>query len=111
MALGGDGDPPLDGRAADRQVAQTAFDESQHLVAPGLRPDEIGVLLVVFQQAVAERRELEKVVLLGDSFGGAAAIGARIAGPGVAHVQLIEDAVLPGVGAFLNVAVLLAPQE
>ena len=56
-------------------------------------------------------RELEEIILFGDGFGGAAAIGTRIAGLGVVDVELVEDAVLAGVAAFIDVAVLAAALE
>ena len=70
-----------------------------------------GLLFVELQQLVGERRELEEVILFGHGLGGAAAIGARIAGLGVVHVELVEDAILPGVTAFIDVAVRQAALE
>ena len=63
------------------------------------------------EQLVLKRRELEEVVLFGDGLGRAAAIGARIAGLGVVDVQFVEDAVLAGVGALVDIAVLQASIE
>ena len=77
-----------------------------HFVAARLGLDEIGLRLVELEQPVLEGRELEEVVLLGDGLGGAAAVGAGIAGLGVVDVEFVEDAVLAGVGALVDVAVL-----
>ena len=95
-------------RAADGKIVQPLLDEGDDFVALRLRLDEIGLLVVELEQALGERRELEKVILLGDRFRGPAAIRARIAGLGLVHVQLVENAVLAGVTALVHVAVLHA---
>jgi len=66
---------------------------------------------VQLDELFGEGRELEEEVLLGDGFGGPAAVRARVAGFGVADVELVEEAVLPGVGALVDVAVVEAAAE
>ncbi len=70
-----------------------------------------GCVFVEFEQLVREGRELEEVILFGDGFGGAAAIGAGVAGLGVVDIEVVEDAVLAGVAAFIDIAVLAAALE
>ena len=101
-------DAPLDGRAADRKIVQPLLDERDHFVAARLGLDEIRLLFVELQQLVLKRRELEEVVLFGDGLGRTAAVGARIAGLGIVDVQLVEHAVLAGVRALVDVAVVEA---
>ncbi len=67
-----------------------------------------GLLFVELEQASGERGEFEKVVLFGDGFGGPAAIRTGIAGLGVVDVEFVEDAILAGVAAFVDAAVLQA---
>ena len=99
-------DAPFEGGAGDREVLQTAADEADDFIAARFGRDEIRVVFVVLQQLVGEGRELEEVVFFGDGFGGAAAIGAGVAGLGVVDVEFVEDAVLAGVAAFVDVAVV-----
>ncbi len=56
---------PRERGARDGDVAQTATDEAERLVALGDRPDEVGVGVVVLEQPLFERAQLEEVVLLG----------------------------------------------
>ena len=55
---------PVERGARDRQVAQSAGDEADHLVAPHVGPDELRVRLVVGQQLVGVGRQPEEVGLL-----------------------------------------------
>src|SRR5215813_3864549 len=57
-------DSPLDLRSGYREVRQPALQERHHLGAPGLRPHEPGVLLVVLEQRPGVLREAEEDVLL-----------------------------------------------
>src|SRR5262249_48500750 len=57
-------DSPLDLGAGDRDVRQPALEKRHHLGAPGLRPHEPGVLLVVLEQRAGVLREAEEDVLL-----------------------------------------------
>src|SRR5581483_9230009 len=57
-------DAPALAGARDVQVLQALLDQRDDLVAPALRLDEVGVLLVVAQQPVAELRLLEIVAVL-----------------------------------------------
>ena len=61
-----DGDAPGEPLAGDRDVLEARLDEVDDLVAAALGLDEVGVRRVVGEQAVAERREPEEVVLLLD---------------------------------------------
>ncbi len=58
-----------------------------------------------------KRRKLEEVVFFGDRFGGTAAIGTVVARLGIVHIELVEDAILAGVAAFVDVAVVQAALE
>jgi hypothetical protein len=68
-----DGDPPLEGRATDRQVPQRIFrigQASQNVVPVLLRPDEIGMVLDVPDETILVRSHFEKVRLLLDPLEG-----------------------------------------
>ncbi len=104
-------DAPLEGAAADRQVAQPAAHERRHFVPPRLRPDELRILLVVLQQLVFEGRELEEIILFVDRFGRAVAQRARLARPRGIHVQVVEDAVLSGVRPLVDVSAVAQAAE
>ena len=103
--------PHLIDGAADRQIRQALLDEREHFVALGFGEDEVGLFLVEIQQLLLERGQFEVVVLFGDGFGGASAFGARVARFRVVHVELIEHAILAGVAAFVDVAVVEAAAE
>src|SRR6185312_3988807 len=104
-------DAPFERGARNREILQAAANEADDLIAAGFGPDEVRILLVMLQQTITERRQLEEVVFLGDGFGGASAIGTVVAGFGVVDVKLVEDAVLAGVAAFIDVPVGLASLE
>ena len=55
---------PGEGGAGDRHVSQAAPDEAEGLVALGRRADEVGVAVVVVEQALLELAQLEEVVVL-----------------------------------------------
>src|SRR4051794_14299985 len=61
--IGFDRYAPFDARAGDRNIRKTAAYESQDLVTPDLRPDEVRVGVVELEQPVSEGREFEEVVL------------------------------------------------
>ena len=54
---------PVERRAGDRQVAQSAGHEADHLVAPDVGADELRVRLVMGEQPVGIGRQLEEVGL------------------------------------------------
>ena len=91
-------------RLTERSL-QAAAHEGDDFVAARLRPDEVGIALVELEQLALEGRELEEVVLFADGFGDAAAVGAGRAGRNI-DVGLVGDAVLAGVGAFVDVSAL-----
>jgi hypothetical protein len=105
-----DGYTPLDICARNRQIRKTLPHEGQCFVAPRLRLDEIG-RLVKLQESFCKRGKLEEEVLLRDSFGGPAAIRAGVARLGVVNVQIVEDAILPGVRTLVDITILPAPIE
>ncbi len=105
------GIPPFDGGAGDGEVLEAAADEAEDFVAFGIRLNETGIGFVMREEFFGEGGELEEVVFLGNGFGGAAAVGAGIAGFGVVDVEFVEDAVLAGVGAFIDVAGVEAALE
>jgi hypothetical protein len=100
--LGRDGNAPLDGGPADGDVLESLLYEGDNFVAARVGLDEVGIIFIELQQAIAEGRELEVEILFRYRFGRTAAIRTRIAGLGFADVQLIEDAVLAGVAALVN---------
>ena len=55
-----------------RKIAQSALDETHHLIAPCLGTDEIGVLPIVAEQPVLVGGELEEIALLLDPLHGRA---------------------------------------
>ena len=61
-----DGDAPGEPLPADRDVLEARLDEADDLVPPALGLDEVGVGLVVGEQAVGEGGEAEEVILLLD---------------------------------------------
>ena len=107
----GDGNAPLDIGAGDGKIVEALAQEGDDFVAARFGLEKFGVRFVKFQQAAGEGRKLEEEVLFGDGLGGPAAIGAGIAGLGVIDVEIVEDAVLAGVRAFIDVAVIAATLE
>src|SRR5882762_10176404 len=69
------------------------------------------MLLIMLEQAFRKGRELEEIVFLGDRLRRPSAVRAGIAGLGLVYVQLIKDAILAGVIAFIDIAVLQAALE
>src|SRR5207237_9777833 len=57
-------DAPIERRARDRQIPQTALDEADDLVAARIRADEVGLRLIKVEQSVLVSRELEEIALL-----------------------------------------------
>ncbi len=70
--------------------------------------NEFRVRFVEIEQLLRECRELEEVIFFRDRFGGASAIGTVVARLRIIHIQFIEDAVLAGVTAFIDEAVVQA---
>ena len=102
-------DAPGDRRAADREVLQAAADEAEGLVALGLGPDEVGVLLVPLEQGLLVLREPEEVVLLAHQLDGAAVDGAvAVDQLGLGVVRLAGHAVEALVRAEVDVAGVVA---
>ena len=106
-----DGNAPFDGGPADGDVLEALLHERDHFIAARFRADEFGIVFVELEQPLLERRKLEVEILLGDGFGGASAIRAGIARLGFVDVQLIEDAILAGVVALVDVAAFDAAVE
>ena len=44
LGIAGHRNAPLERRAADRKIAQSAAHESDHFVAPGFRTNEVGIV-------------------------------------------------------------------
>ena len=103
-------DAPAHAGAGHTGVLQALLDESDHLVLAGGGLDEIGVVLVVLQQAVGIFAGLEEIRFLLGFIHGAAAVGAAAVlqlrfGP----EALARLAVHALVGAFIDVALLVQP--
>ncbi len=103
---------PREGGAGDGDVAQPSSDEPQGLVALGDGSDEVGVAVVVVQEALLERAELEEVVVLlhldhRSPVHGAVAVDQLVLGV----VVLARDAVQARVGSQLDEPVVVDPLE
>ena len=96
------GQAPLDGFAADGDIAQAGLDKTLHLVAAEGGADEIGLVLVELEELVLEGGELEEVVLLGNDFRGTAAKRAIDGIGGVGDVEIVENAVTPLIKGFVD---------
>src|SRR5262249_25685986 len=107
--IAGHWDAPLEGAAADGEVAQPALDEGDHLIAPRLRADEPRILLVMRQQLVGEDGELEVVVLLAYGFRRSPALRTGRARANGVDIELVKDAILAGVRALVDEALILDP--
>src|SRR5579859_6568647 len=103
----GNRNAPLEGAAADREIAQTALYEGNHLIAPRFWPDETWFLLVMRQQLVGEGRKLKVIVLFAGRLGRATAFGAGSAGTHGIDIKLVKDAVLARVCAFVDKTLVL----
>ncbi len=106
-----DGNSPTNRGAGDAEVLQPAFHETDDLVAPRFRLDESRILAVKIEQRLFECGEFKEVVFFGESFERAPAIGTVVAGLGIIHKSVVVDAVLAGVMALVDVAVLAAKAE
>ena len=111
MTFHGRANAPLHIGARDGKIVQALLDERDHFVAAVIGLDELRIFFVQLEQRFLERGKLEEVVFFGHGFGGVAARGARIAGLDVVDVGFIADAIGPGIGALVNVPVLLAAFE
>ena len=69
----GDGDAPVEGGAADREIGEPALHEGDDFVAISFGRDEVRMGFVVRQQLVGVSGEPEEVALLLDPFDGRAA--------------------------------------
>ena len=103
---------PGERRAGDGDVAQASPDEPQRLVALGDGTDEVGVAVVVVEQALLERAQLEEVVVLlhldhGSPVHGAVAVDQLVLGV----VVLARDAVEARVRGQLDEPVVVDPLE
>jgi hypothetical protein len=101
---------PANRCARDAEVAETAFDETEDFVAASFRLDEIGMLGIPIEKRFLECRELEVEIGFGDGFRGTATIGAVLARLYV-DVSIVVDAVLPGVVAGVDEAIVAALLE
>ena len=102
---------PLERGAADRQIAQSAAHERDHLVAPRLGTNEVGMLGVILQQPLFHGRQLEEIIFLVNRFGRPPALGTRRARADDIDVELVEHAILAAVRTFVDVAALLQSGE
>ena len=91
--------------AADGKVLQSTFDERNDFVATRFRANPLRLFGIEAQELVGKCRELEEVILLVHGFGDAAALRAALPRADV-HVHLVRNAVLSGVAALVDVAVL-----
>src|SRR6185437_6718504 len=105
--IAGNWNAPLKSAAADGEIAQPALDESDDLIAPRLRTDEAGVLLIVRQQLVGKGGELEVIVLFAYGFRRTAALWARRAGTNRIDIKFVEDTILAGIRTLINEAFFL----
>ncbi len=102
---------PFQRGAADGKIVEAGAHKGEHFIAARFRLDEIGLRFVQLDQLFGESRELEEVVFLGDGLGGAAALRARVAGLGLVDVEFVVNAILAGVAALIDVAVVQAALE
>ena len=70
--------------------------------------NEFRILGVQLQQFVLERRQLEEVIFFRDRFRRPSALGTWRAGADGIHVKFVKDAILAGVFALVDEAVLAA---
>ena len=108
LLVPGDGYPPAQRRARDRDVPQAPLDEPERLVPLARRSHGVGSGVVPLEQAILERAELEEIVLLfhldhRSSVHGTVAVDELLLGV----VVLAGHAVEPAVGAELDVAVVV----
>ena len=104
-------DAPLHAGAADGKVAQAGAHERHHFVAASLRTDKFRMLLIMPQQFLFHRRQLEEIIFFAHRFGGTPALRTRRARPGIVHVQLVVHAILPGIAAFVDESFFLQAAE
>ena len=78
---------------------------------PALGTDEIRVRGVEIEKSLLEFREFEKVILLGDGFGRAAAVRTRIAGTRVHDIGVVVHAILAGIVSLLDETIFPAALE
>ncbi len=109
--IAGDGDAPGKSGAGDGEIAQAAFDERDDFVAARLGIDEVGIFFVELEKRLGHVGELEEIILLLNGFGDASADRAGCAGSVVVGVEFVEDAILAGVGTFVDEAALLEQGE
>ena len=100
-------DAPGERRAADGKIAQSAADEREHFIAPRLGADEMGLLGVEADQLVLKCRELEKIIFFLHRFRGATALRAGRTRTDGIDVEFVKHAILAGVVALIDVAVIL----
>ena len=106
---------PVERRAGDRQVAQPAGDEADHLVAPDVGPDELGMGLVVGEQLVGVGGQPEEVGLLLGPRHRRAGLGrdphpvGADGGLGLGEEAFVADRVPALVGVEIDVAGLVHP--
>src|SRR5262249_23275730 len=96
------GNAPFKRAAADRKIAQTTFHEGDDLIAPCLRPDEVGIVTVMLQQRLGHGRELEEIIFFANGLGDATAVWTGIAGLGAFHERFVGNTVLSGIGSLVD---------
>ena len=57
-------DAPFEAGAGHRQVMHAAFDEADDLIAPRFRRDEVGVVVVEFEQRFLPFRKVKEIARL-----------------------------------------------
>src|SRR5204863_4161872 len=92
-------------------IAKPGAHERHDFVPSRLWSDEVGLLGVQLDQLVLECRQLKKIVFFFYRFRWSPTLGAGSAGSNGIHIKFIEDAVLAGVTAFVDVSVIADPAE
>ena len=107
------GNAPIEGRAGNAEVVEPLLDEADHLVAPGGRPDEIGIFLDMLEQTVGVVRQLEEIRLLGHLLHRTVTVRAAavLVQLQLRPVAFAGRAVESSVFAFVNVALRLGAAE
>ena len=105
---------PIKRGAAHREIFETGFDETGDFVAPLVRTDKIGMILIMFQQGLLKLRKAEEIAFLLHPFhrralrASAHAIGAD-SGFGFGIIGLVAHRIPTGIGGQIDIARLLHP--
>src|SRR6267143_2223514 len=92
-------------RSADREIAQAATHERNHFVGPCLWTDEVWVG-IKFEQLILKSRQLEEIILFLHGLGRPSAVRTGSARFCTIDIELVGDAILSGVSAFVDVTVV-----